>query len=175
MELQPATQLSLMLYEEYGARGAMRQRVRHAEGAVHRNNRTVSYREAEQSHMDAFRAEGAAWTFFPHAEWHNGELPAGHKLPDIGSFIDAKHIRQSWHKLLLPADGKGMPDWAYLLVLELPDCWFRMMGWAWGWQLMEVTPYEFQPGRPAHWLSPTMPPLYPIRDLQLIESWKRNP
>jgi hypothetical protein len=119
--------------------------------------------------------EKAVSKLFPFSVWHSSIGRTD--LPDIDSFIDVKTPRQKVGerpRRLIAYVGGVKRDWAYVLALRMRPSVFWIVGWAWGSQLIKAPTREFEPGRPAHYLDPRIPPLYPMTFLQLITSWKHD-
>jgi hypothetical protein len=136
------------------------------------NNLAVRREQQLALNLNGARGERACKVLLDPIVWHAFKPGDLDDTPDLGDFIDVKTLSRYFDEetRLLHAKKDGVKRrWAYVLVVpERIERRFRIVGWAWGFELQRITPVELQPGRPAHILPGTIPPLRPLSHLQKI-------
>jgi hypothetical protein len=181
MDIQPVAEMTPAFADSCDRLGDARQTYALVHGLKDADNLVCDYRRRFELHRLGARGEGCLHLLMPHAIWHrHTAYVAG--AADFSWFIEAKAPDQVPGELprhLICAKRLIKDERAYVLMLPLGKrrVKFQCMGWIWGWQ--------FRDSEPPDWMkpylrvddacmAPTVPPLYPIKDLILIESWRRD-
>lgn len=102
-------------------------------------------------------------------KWHAYTEEGRKGLPDLDDFIDVKGARKDHHGLLIEGEPL-IADWAYVLVSSEHRPRFRVMGWVWGHEVLELS--EPIPGskRPHVRVRPWHLPHHPRELVHVIRS-----
>lgn len=125
---------------------------RHMNAQAHgrRTSSNVDGKDSIHAHMLGARCEAAAYNYYGRSfewDWDYDHAEIDRK-PDLGGFIDVKGVCKRFHNLLVPVRVYE-PHMVYLLVEEMPDRWYHIVGWSLGKDIPEKVIYP-QPGRPCY-------------------------